>query len=180
MGRTTALRQELKRRFFPHVESRGFMRDESELPRTIHFRRFTSDKVEVFSLIWDKYGHPRFNIRFNNAPIHGVIVRGSHIPAARIHPQDPSFALALLRKPGPYVRHWWQLKMPLLERIKTWKSEYTPKQVVDSVLMAYPEMEVWWESGVIGPHVYAPLDTKGGYVLAERSPSQPSDGRADA
>jgi hypothetical protein len=180
MGRTTALRRELKQRVFSYAESRGFIRDESESPRVIHFRRFTAEKVEVFSISWDKYGHARFNIRFNEAPIHGVIVRGIHIPAARIHPQDPSFALALLRKRGPYLRHWWQLKMPLLERMKTWKCQYTPKQVVDSVLMAYEEMEDWWKSGVIGPHVYAPLDAEGGYRLAERSPKLQANDKVDA
>lgn len=169
MGRTTALRQELKQRFFPYVESRGFLRDESEAPHSLCFRRLKAEKVEVFSIRWEKYGRPSFHISFNDAPIGGVTVRGVHIPALNMHPQDPSFPLALQRKRGPYGRYWWRLQMPLLDRIRKWKAEFTPAQVVDAVLGAYPEMEAWWESRAIGPHVYAPIDAQGGYRLANLS-----------
>ena len=163
MGRTTALRQALKQRFFPHVESRGFDRDESDAPQVLHFRRFISAKIEVFSLRWDKYARPIFHITFNEAPLSGVTVRGVHIAAQNIHPQDPSFPLSLQRSRGPYLRCWFQLRRPLLKRLSTWRTEYTPEEVVDALLNAYPEMEAWWASGLIGPHVYAPLDTLGGF-----------------
>src|SRR5262249_27217771 len=158
--------QELMRRFFPHAESHGFMRDDSDAPLAYHFRRFTSQEVDVFSLSWDKYGRPMFHITFNDAPISGVTVRGVHIAAQGIRPQDPSFPLSLQRRRGPHLRSWFQLRRPFLERIKSWKPEYTPAQVVDAVLSAYPEMEAWWTSGTIGPHVYAPLDRTGGFRSA--------------
>jgi hypothetical protein len=163
MGHTTTLRQELKRRFFPLVEARGFVRDESQAPHIITFRRLGTQKVEVFSLAWDKYGRPMFRISFNEAPIAGVTVRGVHIAAIKLNPQDPSFPLSLGRSQGPTLRSWFQLKKPLLERVRTWHRDYSPAHVVDTLLEAYAEMEEWWNSGAIGPHVWAPLNREGGF-----------------
>jgi hypothetical protein len=179
MSRTIPLREELKRRFFPFVADRGFVLDDSCAPRLYTFRRLGPQKMDVFDITWDKHLRPMFVLGFNDAPIGGVTVRGTHIPASHINPQDPSFRLALCRRRGPSTRSWFQLRKPLLERLMTWEAEYGHAQVIDQVLAAYPEMEAWWESGVIGPHIWAPLDAEGGFRISKRMSNKRLERAAD-
>ena len=161
MGRTATLRSEIKSRFYPYAEARGFSRDESDAPMAIHFRRLNDTTLHMFCLRWDKSGEPRFSLTFNDAPRSGVTIRGRLIPAESLHPQDPGFPLSLQRVRGPYMRSWFQLKKPLLQRLLSREREYSPSRVVDSLIEWFPEVEAWWQSRLIGPHVYAPLGPSG-------------------
>lgn len=56
MGKTTDLRRELKRTFYPYVTKSGFHIDKSTGPHSIVFRRFGPGHIDAFDIQWTKYG----------------------------------------------------------------------------------------------------------------------------
>jgi hypothetical protein len=67
MGRTTDLRREIKRRFFPVMADKGFSLDMRDAPFFVGFRRMTSEAIYVCDIQWEKYSRPCFVINFGNA-----------------------------------------------------------------------------------------------------------------
>jgi hypothetical protein len=70
MGRTTALRSEIKRVFAPHLASKGFAPDPRHL---LCYRRIDAEEVHVCDIQWDKYDRPRFVLNFGKAPAAGLV-----------------------------------------------------------------------------------------------------------
>jgi hypothetical protein len=90
---STSLQAALEARFFPEIESFGFIRDGRQEPRLICFRRKTESAVQVFALLWATRGRPGFWIQFTEAPLTGIDYSGRHLPAEDIFPGN----FALLR-----------------------------------------------------------------------------------
>jgi hypothetical protein len=151
VGTSTQLRQELKRRFGPLLDSQGFTRDESEAPLFVTFRKHTPESTQVIYVQWDKYGKPRFVVGFGQCPAAGIEFRGQRIPretmlagwckGGRLQPRS-----------GSSTRSWFRLDADLIMRLRGKKSR-RPSEVVDELLAQFPEVEAWWKDGSIGKHL---------------------------
>ena len=84
MGKTTPLRQALKRTFFPYLVGKGFSTDMRHAPDFFAFRRVDGLRLLLCEIQWDKYGGPRFAINFGVCSAHGVEFYGEHVPAADV------------------------------------------------------------------------------------------------
>ena len=151
MSRSQDLRRAVKARFYPFVESRGFLRGKTTSLFTV-FRRRDGDKLRVFNIQWDKYGAPRFVINFGELPLRNLSVTEQEI---EIHHCETIGRLK--RTKGPYLWNWFQLKKPLLEAISSWQRRYEPEEVVNQVMAVFPEVEAWWSDKIEGRHLdFAP------------------------
>jgi Domain of unknown function (DUF4304) len=123
MGRTTALRREIKRVFDPHLKSKGFSPDLRGAPNFLAYRRIEADQVHVFDIQWEKYGRPRFVVNFGKAPVDGVTdVLGKHIK-----PEDTLASQAPIQgrlKPGSgaMTESWFRQDRPLIGRLVSWSA----------------------------------------------------------
>jgi Domain of unknown function (DUF4304) len=153
MSPTQELRELVKARFFPYAEAREFTRAKSTHPQFTVFRRFVGHKVQIFTVQWDKYGAPRFVVNFGEGPKSGVQLWGKHVPAEAMQPNDCPESGRLQRRPGPYLRCWFQLKKPLGEALRTMQRRYFADAVVAHLLAVFPEVESWWLDRTVGPHL---------------------------
>jgi hypothetical protein len=147
MSHSQDLRQAVKARFHPFVESRGFVRGKSTSLFTV-FRRRDGESLHVFDIQWDKYGAPRFVINFGEVSLRNLRVEE---PELGIHHCEKLGRLT--RKKGPYLRSWFQLRKPWLEAIASLQRQYEPEEVVDQLLAFFPEVEAWWSDQAEGPHL---------------------------
>ncbi len=155
MGSSTELRRELKRRFWPLLESQGFSRDESDAPMFVFFRRHSSDSTQLLDLQWDKYGSPRFVLHFGQCPANGIEFRGERIPREKMIASWLATSRqggTLQPRRGLSSRAWFRLDPDILMRLKGKRSRQ-PAEVVDELLALFPQVEAWWRSGALGPHL---------------------------
>ena len=115
MGRTTELRREIKRRFFPAMTAKGFSTDMRYAPFFVGCRRMTPQGIHVCDIQWDKYGRPRFVINFGKCSLAGVICHGQPV-----RPEDVTASETPLRgrlAPGRHstVGGWFRQDRPLIE-----------------------------------------------------------------
>ena len=140
MGRTTALRREIRTRFFPFMIAKGFVLDMRDAPTFFAFRKETPEGVLHCDIQWEKYGKPRFILNFGRGEpaVAPTAIRG------RLHSR---------RRPAFWTtRDWFCQDRPLLSRI--FRSRFRPPaEVVDSLLSLFAEVEACWASGVAGPHI---------------------------
>jgi hypothetical protein len=151
MDQSLTLRAVLEARFFPYVESVGFIRDKRKEPRIVCFRRWTDSTMQIFALVWEKHGRPRFVIQFAEAPLAGIDSRGEHVLAEDVLPGN----FGLLRgwlNPSPGTM-WFRLDdQPLWRRLIS-RQRNDPNQVVDLLLKLFSEVTEWWEKKTKGPHL---------------------------
>ena len=155
MGTSTQLRQELKRRFWPLLESQGFTHDESGAPLLVTFRKHTPESTQVVDVQWDKYGKPRFVVGFGQCPAAGIEFRGQRIPretmlAGWLEPDGKGGRLQ--PRSGSSTRSWFRLDADLFMKLRGKKSRQ-PSEVVDELLALFPEVEAWFKDGSIGKHL---------------------------
>lgn len=133
------LNDELKKRFYPLVLSKGFEKQKSSDPHFIEFRRQTAVGDDVFDVQWDKYWRPYFVLNFNKQGV-----------------DDPRWRHGgrLQRKRGGSMSCWFSIRKPLLNRLFTLRWHYKPQDVVGELIDAFEELEQWWKNGHIGPHIY--------------------------
>ena len=151
MGTTTALRRALKASFFPHAIERGFAVDERRQPVSTTFRRRVGAVVQIFEVQWDKYGRPRFAVHFGTCPAEGLRVGENVFTPEETLPgwcADVGTLEPHGRKGGWFRQDatWWHrlIGRPALR---------DPARVVDELLTAFRELEVYWESGKAGRHI---------------------------
>ena len=147
MSHSLDLREAVKARFYPFVESRGFVRGKATSLLTV-FRRREGQSVQVFDIQWEKYGTPRFVINFGEVPLHNLRVEERELETYHCETLG-----RLKRKTGPYLRSWFQLDKPWLEAMVSLRRRYQPEEVVDQLVALFPEVESWWSNKVEGPHV---------------------------
>jgi hypothetical protein len=153
MGRTTALRHQIKQAFIPYLAAKGFSVDMRDAPQFFTFRQITAHAVNVCDIQWEKHGRPRFVVNFGKCGAHGVVLRGQ-----RILPDDITSYHGIVRgrlHPGSRrtTRGWFRQDRPLLERIASWSQFYAPQEVVAKLIALFGEVEEFWNSGQVGPHI---------------------------
>jgi Domain of unknown function (DUF4304) len=156
MTQTKHLREVVKKRLHPFAERQGFTRAKSTNSLFTTFRRHGPTTTQVFDIQWDKYHEPRFVLNFGEAPAEGVDWGGTFISAATIEPYHCRERGRLQRRMGGSVRCWFQLRKPFWEALRSDSASYSPDELVDQVTAAFAELEDWWSSKRIGPHVYIP------------------------
>jgi hypothetical protein len=133
------LNDEIKRAFYPWVESKGFQKQKSNDPHFVEFRRVSSGGEDVFQIQWDKYWRPCFVVNFSKE-----------------RTEDPRWLKGgrLQRKRGGPMSCWFSLSKPLLHKLVSLRWSYDPQEVVQELQQAFGELEKWWENGEIGEHLY--------------------------
>ena len=154
----TLLREILERRFFQHVESLGFVRDNRQQPGLTCFRRKADTVMQIIAVLWARRGRPGFFIQFTEARLDGIDYRGSHLPAEDVFPGN--FALLrgwLIPKRG---KRWFRLDLPLWRRLFL-RQRDNPDQLVERLLVLFPEIVAWWNDKTKGEHlmILPPLPT---------------------
>lgn len=160
MEQSEELEAALNRRFFPYVESMGFIRDERQRPRMTCLRRKTDSAVQIFAVLWAPTGRSRFRILFAEAPLAGIDYGGKHLPPEDIYPGNFALARGWLRSsPG---RHWFGADQPWWWRLVS-KRQTDPDHVVRETMDLFPKIVAWWETKQPDPHLL---------VLLSRAPPE--------
>jgi hypothetical protein len=136
MGRTTALREAIKRDFVPFLRDKGFAVDMKDAPRLYTFRKTVSDLVLECNVQWEKYGSPRFILNFSKRGPTGLIASGRLAPSQRWT-----------------TAGWFRQDRLWIERLFSFSKFYPAEQVVAQLIALFPEVEEFWKSGTIGPHI---------------------------
>ena len=153
VGRTTALRRELKARFFPFMAAKGFAIDQRHAPHFQEFRRVVGDRIQFLELQWEKYGRERFTVNFGHASVKGTICYDKHISPNDVGPgQAPRYCRLHPNGDGSSTRHWFRQDRPLISALCARSRLYTPDQPVRQLIDLFEEVEQYWESGVVGSH----------------------------
>jgi hypothetical protein len=151
VGRTTELRQEIKKRFAPYMSAKGFTSDMRRAQRYT-FRNITSSEIFVCDVDWHKYFRPRFIVRFGRCSVDGATPFGRYDPH-EIFPETCSSCGDLTPGASRTSRGWFRQDRPLLERLLTFSSFRDPSDVVSDLLRLFPEIEDYWTDGLVGPHI---------------------------
>ena len=122
----------MKRRFYPFVHDRGFVKQKSH---SATFVRERDSRIDQFDLQWDKYQRPYFVLNFDS------LDRG----------EQPG---RLQRRRGGDLWNWFSLRRPWSKKLISGRWNYSPEQVIDELIAAFDELEIWWSTGVAGPHIY--------------------------
>lgn len=157
MGRSTELRREMKNRFYPYVKSIGFTVDLSHGPNSQDFRRIKENEVDVFDIQWEKYGLPRFVINFGKCPKEGVMHLGQPIPAEKVLSYMGSMQ-GRLRPSGQAsetsTRRWFCQDRSFFLRVLLKRPDRPACDVVDELMRLFAELEAWFDTGLVGPHMH--------------------------
>ncbi len=154
MARATALREAVKKRFYPFVEKRGFVRAKSKDPFFVTFRRVRGDTVDVFDVQWEKYWRPCFVLNFGQGPSRGVDVQGTHVSGTELEPYHCTPCGRLQRRRGGSLACWFQLRRPWRGFLTSGKWAFSPDEVVEELIGSFDELEAWWSGKIEGPHIY--------------------------
>jgi len=152
MGRTTALRAELKRRLYPALLQQGFLPDLRSAPTTITFRRTTATAVHVCDVQFEKYGSPRLVVNFGRCGPKGMICHGEHVAAADVCPGQTLRSGRLTPRPGGSTAAWFRQDRGLLARL-IGRPDRPAREVVSELLALLPEVEAFFADGAVGPHL---------------------------
>jgi hypothetical protein len=153
MGRTTALRRELKKRFVPFMAAKGFDFDQRNAPHFLDFHRVAGNRVQFLEVQWEKYGRPRFTVNFGSASSKGTLCQNQLIGAGDVGPgQAEKYCRLHPNGSGSSTRHWFRQDRPLISALLAWNRLYPPDQPVRQLIELYAEVETYWTSGIVGPH----------------------------
>ena len=154
MGTTTELRREIKQRFVPFALERGFVLDQKRAPTFMEFRRESADVAHLFDIQWEKYGRPRFVVNFGTCPLEGLRVKEKTFPVSEVIASWLPDSGRLQPRKGTSASSWFRQDRPFLARLFSSTKLYPASQVVDELLRLFPELEEYWASGKVGPHVF--------------------------
>jgi hypothetical protein len=155
MGRTTALRREIKKTFLPHVAKKGFVCDMRYAPQFFTFRKITPDAVYIFDIQWEKYGRPRFVVNFGKCGPKGVVQHGKPILPDDLFPYSGSEQgrLSPRRYDGIGGRGWFRQDRPLLQRLLFRSKLREPSDVIAELMTMFAELEALWAGSQPGKHI---------------------------
>ena len=153
MGKTTDLRRELKKRFYPFVAEHGFQIDMTHSPFNIEFRRITAERIDVFDLQWDKYGRPRFVLNFGQCSASGAVHFGEQVPPDRVLSYMGSSSGRLHSEKGFGTRDWFRQDHSFFRRVVLRHQLRPAARVVDELLCLFPELEEWFQHQRLGAHM---------------------------
>ena len=150
MARSTALRDAIKKRFYPLVERKGFVRVHASNYFT-EFRRLHAGRVDVFDVQWEKHWRPLFVLNFGQSPAGAA---GDKISTTEVDRSQLNRTGRLQRRRGGSLGCWFGLRRPWLNVLTSGRWAYTIDEVVDELIDAFDEFEAWWNDGSEGPHIY--------------------------
>lgn len=153
MGKTTDLRRELKRRFYPFAAEHGFQIDTSPGPSGVDFRRFRAEGIDVFNLQWEKYGRPRFIVNFGQCPPDGATHFGERIAPDKVQVYMGSASGRLYANKSAETRSWFCQDHGFFRRVLLRQRDRPAAEVVDELLCRYQELEEWFQHRRIGLHL---------------------------
>jgi hypothetical protein len=153
MGKTADLRRAVKGSFVPLMEGKGFCTDMRDMPQFMGFRRITPERIYVCDIQWEKYGRPRFALNFGSCGPHGVICYGMEIKPADVTASSTSSFGRLIPGPSPLTRSWFRQDRTLLQRLLRGSWLKPVDEVVGDLIDLFPEVEDYWNSGLIGKHI---------------------------
>jgi hypothetical protein len=136
MGRTTALRQAIKRDFVPLLQAKGYALDMGDAPRLYRFRKVDGSFEFECDVQWEKYGTPRFILNFSKSGPTGLITRGRLAPSRR-----------------GSTAGWFRQDRPYLPRLVSGSKLYSAEVIVRQLIALFEEVEDFWTSSRIGPHI---------------------------
>jgi hypothetical protein len=154
MGRTTELRRAIKKTFVPYLQERGFSLDMRRAPASFTFRKIDAQAVYVCDIQWEKYGTPRFVVNFGKCGAQGVIVRGKEVMPGDIFPECTPEHGRLQPGRSRTTGGWFRQDRPLLKRLLSRSRYYPAEQVVAQLMALFAEVESFWISGTLGPHMH--------------------------
>lgn len=152
MGRTTALRRELKRVLVPFMESKKFIIDQRHAPSFFEFRRIVNGRVQFFEIQWEQSGKPRFVVNFGHASIKGTICHNERISANEVCAGKTAEYCRLRPGRGSSTRSWFRQDRPTLSALIARNSFYPPELPVQQLIELFPEAEEYWLTGMLGPN----------------------------
>jgi len=126
-----AMKAALKNIVIPVLRTNGF---KGSLP---HFRRMLTDRVDLLTFQFDKWGGG-FIIEISNCPISGHTTSwGKHIPPNKVtaHDLNPNQRMRLQPLPGSGTDAWFRFE----------SEAYS--EVANSVLPHIKAAEDWWQNG---------------------------------
>lgn len=141
MRRSHPLREVIKKRFYPFVEDKGFVRGRAT-SLFVPFERVVAGRIQVFEIQWDKSHRPRFVINFGEWASSDQQELGLSPVSGRLQ-----------RCQGSSIRTWFQISKPWGEILRTFQWSYQPDEVASHLIDCFPELEAWWSSKREGPHV---------------------------
>jgi hypothetical protein len=153
MGRTTDLRRELKRRFYPFAAGHGFEIDMTHGPFGVDFRRIGAEGIDVFDLQWEKYGRPRFVVNFGHCPANGVTRLGEQVPPDKVLSYMGSLSGCLQPAKGTGTHSWFCQDRSFFRRVVLRQQNRPTSDVVDELLSLFQELEDWFQNRRLGPHM---------------------------
>jgi hypothetical protein len=139
MGRTTALRDMVKRDFVPFLEGKAFVLDMRDAPRLYRFHKIDRGFEFECSVQWEKYGSPRFILNFSKRGRgrEGLIASGRLAPSRRRSTDG-----------------WFRQDRPWLQKLVSFFKLYPAEKVVAQLKTLFVEVEDYWKSGMVGPHIH--------------------------
>jgi hypothetical protein len=143
----------LKARFFRHAADRGFVIDERNHPRSTTFRRSRDGRVDIFEVQWDKYGKPRFAVHFGACAAEGLRINDKLFSPDETFPTWCPDAGTLQPRKGTSSRSWFRQDTRFFQRLLGRSALRDPEHVVGELLAIFPELERYWSTGEIGPHM---------------------------
>lgn len=161
VSKSALLRKELKVSLWPFLERAGFVRGRSTSLFT-PFSRHTTHMVHVCEIQWDKYHRPRFVVNFGEVPMARLSDVPPHeIAEGELMNHSDHLLRLMCRKVLPGSRgSWYGLGKPLWEKMTTLGWNYTPAQVVAITIDHFAEVEEWWRTKKIGPHIVEMRSTR--------------------
>jgi hypothetical protein len=146
MSDLTDLKDEVRKTFVPFAEARGFEVMPKRHPLFIEFRRATGKTLELFDVQWDKRHRPQFTVNFGRAKLEEAAAAGQ------------SFCASLAREygrvhPGDELAEWFHLNKTFLQWMTSGRRQYKPSEIVDRLVQLFPEIETFWKTGSVGPHL---------------------------
>lgn len=154
VGPTAELRKEIKKSFIPMLKAKGFATDMRYSPQIYSFRKIAADAVYVCDLQWAPYHRPRFVMNFGKCPPEGNMFLEDHVPPEDVFP--PHCPVHGRLGPGrpSSTAGWFRQDRPLLGRLFSWSRFYPAKDVVAHLIALFAEVEEFWRSGTVGPHMH--------------------------
>jgi hypothetical protein len=154
MGKTTELRRELRRTFVPFAEQRGFTFDQRYAPQFWEFRRIRDGNLQVFDVQWARHGSPRFVVNFGVCSATEIEVHGQKLLPQSVSPAHCARGGRLQPGKGSSLRHWFRQDKIWWERLLGRQAMYAPEQVCGSLMVLFEELEAFWQSDTLGPHMH--------------------------
>ncbi|TAL37220.1 MAG: hypothetical protein EPN97_05670 [Alphaproteobacteria bacterium] len=154
MSDTTALRDEIKKTFFPFAAEKGFSRSKgSSLFYT--FRKITPEGGYVFDIQFEKYHRPRFVVNLGSCGPAGVDFAGRKVAISDMQPSDTANFARLKPRTGGSTRSWFCQDRGLLKSLLTFRRLDDPAVTVASFIGLFGEAEDYLYNNVKGPHIFS-------------------------